>query len=153
MMSFSERCLMENLVRPSQKFAPFSKIERQKRRAEVFKLHIEYGYSAVKIAELLKVNRNTINNDIKWCYNQVRVSHPGIIEIFKRQLYRHETQRQRLRAMLDIPCSMQERLAVERLIFELDSRLGSMVQKTIDFYQLVIYQDKDGPDEIDELPG
>ena len=45
---------------------PYTKDERTKRQNEVARLHFEYGYSAVKIAEMMKVNRNTINSDIKY---------------------------------------------------------------------------------------
>jgi len=38
---------------------PYSKDEREKRQNEVFRLHFEFGYSAVKIADLMKINRNT----------------------------------------------------------------------------------------------
>jgi hypothetical protein len=39
---------------------PYSKDEKVKRLDEVYRLHFEYGYSARKISELMKINRNTI---------------------------------------------------------------------------------------------
>ena len=52
----------------TKKGGPYTKLQLEKRRDEVFKLHFEYGYHAVQIAKLLNVNRNTINEDIKyWC--------------------------------------------------------------------------------------
>jgi len=50
---------------------PYTKNEQEKRRNEVFKLAIEQGKSAVKIAEILKVNRNTVNGDIKILYHEL----------------------------------------------------------------------------------
>jgi hypothetical protein len=58
-----------NLVRHGQnrkhKFAPFTKSQRRKRRMEVYKLHFEHGVPAIRIAEMMKVDRNTINNDLQ----------------------------------------------------------------------------------------
>ena len=50
---------------------PYSKDEKRKRREEVYRLHFEYGYSARKIAELMKINRGTINRDIMFLYSDV----------------------------------------------------------------------------------
>ena len=44
----------------NKKGGPYSKIERKKRQHEVAKLHFEYGYSARKISEMMKINRATI---------------------------------------------------------------------------------------------
>ena len=46
---------------------PYTKQEQQIRRDKVFELHFEQGYSALKIAKILDVNRNTINKDIESC--------------------------------------------------------------------------------------
>jgi hypothetical protein len=63
-----------NLVRHGQNhkriFAPFTKAQRRKRRMEVYKLHFEHGVPATRIAELMKVDRNTINNDLKILYHE-----------------------------------------------------------------------------------
>jgi hypothetical protein len=63
-----------NLVKHGQnrkhKFAPFTRSQRRKRRMEVYKLHFEHGIPATRIAELMKVDRNTINNDLKILYRE-----------------------------------------------------------------------------------
>jgi hypothetical protein len=41
------------------------------RRSKVYNLHFEKGHSAVRIAEMNNVNRNTINEDIKYWYAQI----------------------------------------------------------------------------------
>jgi polynucleotide 5'-kinase involved in rRNA processing len=46
-----------NLVRHRHKFAPFTRVERKRRRFEVYKLHFEHGMPATKISELMKVDR------------------------------------------------------------------------------------------------
>ena len=51
---------------------PYTKDERTKRQNEVARLHFEYGYSAVKIAGMMRVNRNTINSDIKYLYSSIK---------------------------------------------------------------------------------
>ena len=105
---------IQNIVKPSQKFSPYTKKERQKRRLEVFRLHVELGCSAVKISELMNVNRNTINQDIKWCYDQIRITldkNPG--QMLDKQLFRHETQRGRLVRALEQTTNIQENLAIE----------------------------------------
>ena len=45
---------------------PYTKKEQEQRRSKVYNLHFEKGHSAVKIAETINVNRNTINDDIKY---------------------------------------------------------------------------------------
>jgi len=53
----------------NKKGGPYSKKDRSLRIDHVCKLHFEYGYSAKKISELMEVNRNTINDDIKQLYS------------------------------------------------------------------------------------
>ena len=50
---------------------PYTKREQEERRLEVYHLHFEEKISAVEIADTLKVNRNTINEDIKFCREQL----------------------------------------------------------------------------------
>lgn len=101
---------------------PYSKLERDKRRQEVYKLHFEYGYPARKISELIKINRNTINGDIDYWYSKIykksgNIFNPESAIILNAQ--RLEIQRTRLREQLDKAKSFQERLALERLIYEI----------------------------------
>jgi len=108
-----------------KKGGPFSKHQRDKRRDEVYRLHFEYGYSARKIADLKKVNRNTVNGDIEYWYSKI---------IQKRDIFdsvctvtiglqRLEIQRSRLREQLDRAKTFQEKLALERLILEIDYKI------------------------------
>src|SRR5579883_2877159 len=83
----------------SKNGGPYSKLERDKRQEEVYKLHFEYGYSARKISELMKINRNTINGDIDYWYSKVynktnNMYNPDIAIILNTQ--RLEMQRTRL---------------------------------------------------------
>ncbi|MGC1708973.1 MAG: hypothetical protein WA799_04130 [Nitrosotalea sp.] len=104
---------------------PYTKSERDKRQQEVYKLHFEYGYSARKISELMKVNRNTINGDIDYWYSKIHknanIFNPEDAVIVN--LERLEIQRSRLREQLDKTKTFQERLALERMIYEIDCKI------------------------------
>src|SRR2546427_6719750 len=51
-----------------KKGGPYDKKRRFFRRQEVYRLHFERGIPAIKIADLMKINRNTINNDIRFWF-------------------------------------------------------------------------------------
>jgi len=95
------------------------------RRNEVHRLHFEYGYSAMKISELMKINRNTINGDIQYWNEEIlkntSIFNPEHIVIVN--LQRLEIQRSRLRELLDKVESFQEKISLERLIFDIDSKI------------------------------
>ena len=55
----------------SKKGGPYTTQEQESRRKQVYELHFEKGFSAIKIAEMLNVNRNTINVDIQDWYRKV----------------------------------------------------------------------------------
>ena len=115
----------------SKKGGPYTKQEQQKRRDEVFKLHFEYGYSATQISEMLKINRNTINSDVSFLYSKV-YDEMGKVTYGKwmnKQLTRLESQRVRLRKELDNDITLHERLQVEKMILDLDSKISSFIIK------------------------
>ena len=115
----------------SKKGGPYSKQEQQKRRDEVFKLHFEYGYSATQIAEMLKINRNTINSDVSFLYSKLGDEMDNVTygNWLDKQLARIESQRVRLRKELDNDITLQERLQVEKVILDLDSKISSLIIK------------------------
>lgn len=118
----------ENIKSFNKKFhkkgGPYNKKDRDARRTEAYRLHFEYGYSAIKIAELMSVNRNTINGDIDYWYSKIlntnRLEPEFHILI---NLKRLETQRTRLREDLDKTATIQEKITLERLIYEMDSKI------------------------------
>lgn len=117
----------ENFVqRPTKrKGGPYSKEERIKRQNEVYRLHFEYGYTARKIAELMKISRNTVNSDIDILYSQV-MEKADVLDptyIMAINLERLEVQRSRIRELIDKADSIQQKLALERLIYEIDSKI------------------------------
>jgi len=126
----------------TKKGGPYTKKEKEKRRDEVYRLHFEYGYPARKIADLMKVNRNTINGDLKYCYsvtggtrNFLRIENT----IFT-NLERLEIQYTRLREDLDKSNSFSEKMSIEHMLYEIDSkiiytnhRLAESGRRMIDF--------------------
>ena len=117
-----------------KKGGPYSKDEQRKRRDEVYRLHFEYGYSARKISEFLKINRGTINRDIMyWHANIVKKWRHLDPEIFvMMQVERLELQRARLRKQLDSLQSFQEKIIVEKFIFNIDMKIGNLQVRLVD---------------------
>ena len=115
------------------KTSPHTKSERKSRRDEVFRLHFEYGYSARAISDLMKINRNTINSDVAFWYSKIRVDYDE--EVFddwlNKQLLRLESQRVRLRKEIDSDVTLQERIMVEKMLLDLDSKISNLIIKML----------------------
>ena len=113
---------------------PYTKDEKLKRQNEVYRLHFEYGYSARKISELMKINRNTINGDIDYWYAQIANNsnfldpEPTIMINFQR----FNIQRSRLRENLDKAENFQQRHAIEKMIFDIDCKIINTQMKLAD---------------------
>ena len=58
--------LVRHRQKHKHKFAPFTRSQRRKRRMEVYRLHFKKGVPAIRIADMMNVDRNTINNDLKF---------------------------------------------------------------------------------------
>ena len=107
-----------------KKGGPDSKDEKIKRQNEVYRLHFEYGYSARKISELMKINRNTINGDIdNWYVNSANANiiDPELSVISG--IHRFDLQRSRLRESLDKAETFQQKHAIEKMIFDIDTKI------------------------------
>jgi len=115
----------------SKKGGPYTKQEQENRKDEVFKLHFEYGYSATQISEMLKINRNTINSDVSSLYSRLHdeMGKETYGKWMNKQLTRFESQRVRLRKELDNDITLKERLQVEKMILDLDSKISSFIIK------------------------
>jgi predicted DNA-binding protein YlxM (UPF0122 family) len=115
----------------SRKSGPHSKQERRKRRDEVYRLHFEHGYSARKIAEGMKITRHTIDSDVQYLYStlQNEENRIGMHDLVNKQLVRFEYQRNRLMQSFEITNSVQENNQIERLIFDIDSKLTNICLK------------------------
>jgi len=115
----------------SKKGGPYAKQQREKRRNEVFRLHFELGHSARKISEMLNVNRNTINSDLNFAYSQLSSewTHGNFYSLFMKQLYRLEIQRRRLLEELKKQNESKEKLAIEKMVLEIDTRIFNFYEK------------------------
>jgi len=109
-----------------KKGGPYTKQEIMDRKNQVYRLHFEYGYSARRIADLLKVNRNTVNRDIQYWYTKLArdwEENTTTTGWFMKQFNRFDVQRNRLLLYRhNTPCD-KTKLSLERLILEIDSRI------------------------------
>lgn len=114
-----------------KKGGPYNKNDKDSRQLEVRRLHFEYGYSAVKISELMKVNRNTINSDIKFWYGEItnEWQDSDIKSWFLKQLERLESTRARLMEQLVIQEELKSKLGIEKMIFDIDCKISDMISK------------------------
>jgi len=87
-----------------------------------------------KFDELMKINRNTVNGDLNYWYAKIipDMSFFDPEYMVKVNLERLDIQRTRLREQLDKTDSFQERLSLERLIYEIDSKILHTYNKMID---------------------
>lgn len=109
---------------------PYTKQQQEDRKIKVFELHFEQGYSAVQIAKMLDVNRNTINKDIESWYSEIRKeqSHSNK-DWFDKQLLRLEFQRARLQESLVDGLSYKDRMQIEKSIAHIDLSIASFIVK------------------------
>jgi len=115
---------------------PYSKGDKNKRQDEVYRLHFEYGYSARKIAELMNINRNTINRDVDYWYYKAckNFNYMDPENRIIMTLQRMGIQMSRLREQLDKVKTNSERMAIERLIFDINSKILHTHQKLGESY-------------------
>jgi hypothetical protein len=85
------------------------------------------------MAELMKVDRNTINNDLKILYRKaLKDYNPDDIsldDVLQKQLLRLETQRDRLGLYLSDTKDNNDKIAIERLIADIDFKLIGAIEK------------------------
>lgn len=136
-----------DLVRHRQnfkgKFAPFTRSQRRKRRMEVYKLHFEHGIPATRIADMMNVDRNTINNDLKILYQKaLRDYDPDDMSfnnILQKHLFRLETQRDRLGLYLTDTKGINDKIAIERLVADIDFKLIAVIER-MNYNEVRIWQ-------------
>ena len=109
-----------------KKGGPYSKDERETRQREVSRLYFEFGYSAVKIADLMKINRNTINEDIKYLYSNSKEELKQDSEnLILRQIGRLEAQRSRI--IENITEKKIDDMRYEKLLLDIDARINNIL--------------------------
>ena len=114
-----------------KKGGPYSKKEQMIRRDKVFQLHFELGHSATQISMMSNVNRNTINSDIKHLYSQLSKNWEShdINSWGLKQIQRLEFQRARLFDELEKQERYKEKHMIEKLLFDIDSKLLQFIFK------------------------
>jgi len=121
------------LVQQLKKGGRYTKKEQEERKIEVYHLHFEENKSAVKIAELLNVNRNTISEDIHYWHHQLanEFKAQNLTAKLTKQIQRMEIQRDRLLEDLEDVEGFNEKMRLEKFISEADSRLVNLYSKMI----------------------
>jgi hypothetical protein len=87
---------------------------------------------ATRIAVLMKVDRNTINNDLKKLYNKAirdYNSDKSFDDIIEKQLLRLETQRDRLGLYLCEVKDINNKITIERLITDIDFKVIGVIER------------------------
>ena len=77
------------------------------------------------ISRILNVNRNTITNDLKFCYEKLaeEYDHFDLNTKYMTQMLRMEIQRRRFVDLLGKQISFKERLVLERMISDIDYKI------------------------------
>jgi len=116
-----------------KKGGPYSLKQRFLRRQEVYRLHFDLGLSAIKIAELMKYTRGTISRDIGYWYSKLAKEwkERDVSVYFMKQIHRMEMQRTRLRELLTNQKDLANKLSIERLIFDIDTRIAETMVKAM----------------------
>jgi len=127
----NEQAKFSNKV--SKKAGPYNKHDRNKRRKEVLRLHIDLGYSAVKISEIMNINRNTINSDIQYCYSNLskELLVDGTYSLIFKQISRLEFQRSRLMKYLRQESEIKNKLKIEKMISNTEYQISQIVFRYI----------------------
>jgi len=115
-----------------KKGGPYTKPEQEERQKQVYELHFEKGFSAIKIGEMLNVNRNTINADIRLWYKKVSEELPEYnASLLLKQIHRLEMQQTRLLEKLEASTDTKEKFAIEKLLFGINSKMTSETSKIV----------------------
>ena len=118
------------LVQEKKEGGPYTKDERTKRQNEVHRLHFEFGYSAVKISDMMKINRNTINEDIRCLYSNIKDELRQDSENFSlRQIGRLESQRVRIvKNITENKIDGDDNsIKHEKLLLDVDTRINNLL--------------------------
>jgi len=121
------------LAEPVKKGGRYTKKEQEERKIEVYHLHFEENKPATKIAELLNVNRNTINDDIHYWHQQLanEFKAQDLTAKMTKQIQRMEIQRDRLLDDLEEAGNLDEKMRTEKFISEIDNRFLNLYSKMI----------------------
>ena len=99
----------------------------------MYSLYYEKGYSALKIAETIDVNRNTINEDIKYWNKQIAAEFgkENLGETLCRQIERLDIQRRRILDELEKQDEISKKIQLEKLLFGIDYKIAGIISKVL----------------------
>jgi len=115
----------------AKKGGPYTKYEKEKLQEKVYEYYFDYGYSERKISVITKITRGTVSRYVNSWYktavkNQSFITHG--LDILA-SLERLEMQRARKREELDKTVVFKERMALDRFIFDIESKILSTNQR------------------------
>ena len=112
-------------------------------------MYFEKGFSAIKIAIELKVNSNTINQDIKFLRSELIHKDQIKPAIWLLEQKEHlEQQKDRLLELLEITKDFEQRLRVEKIILDIEGKITNLVINITGF-DYISFEYDPGP-EFDE---
>ena len=109
---------------------PYTKPQQEKRREQVYQMYFEKGLSAVSIARELGVNRNTVNEDVRFLCSEISSEYrkKRLSEMASGHLERFELQRERMMQLLE-SAENKEKPRIEKMVFDMDYKMFSLVTK------------------------
>ena len=140
-----------------KKGGPYTKKEQEERKIQVYHLRFEENKSALEIADLLNVNRNTINDDIRYWYQQLanEFKAQDLTAKMTKQIQRMDIQRDRLLDDLEEVENFDEKIKLEKFVSDVDNRLGQLFSRMISSGKTslapTVKLDEINDDEIKEL--
>ena len=130
---------------------PYTKTEQDDRRKKVYSMYFEKGFSAIKIAHELEVNRNTINQDVKfWRSGLTQKDQIKPVIWLLEQKEHLEQQKDRLLELLEITKDFEQRLRVEKIILDIEGKITNLVIKITGFDYLS-FEYNPGPEFDEEI--
>ena len=114
----------------SKKGGPYTKEKQEKHKNQVYELHFEKGYSGRKIAKMLKINRNTINEYIQFLYTEMGKTLPEITgSLIVKILERLEGQHARLQDELEKQEDFQKRMVIQKMLLAVNGKIAQISVK------------------------
>ena len=109
---------------------PYTKQQQDERRRKVNELYFEKRLTAVKIADIVGVNRNTVNEDIKLAYVQTSESFPDdSILLFLNQIKKMEAQIMTVEKDLESQTDFSKKIILVKLLFQMNNSIAKFYQK------------------------
>ena len=123
--------VMTMQITKQKKGGPYTKAQQEQRRNKIYEMHFKLAYSAVKIAEELDINRNTINEDIKYWYSEISLQFgiDNVVKTMLRQFERFEIQRRRIVSEIRKQPEFEKSVKLEKFLFDIDQKIAQIASK------------------------